>query len=166
MSDAGWLQVAEQHRDPQRLAGICLKAEYPGPFDLIFYCYYAFPTDYPEHITQIFGAEYFNQVIEPEARDEFRKTVQETPVEAVVAFNKGIFNLASKGRIERYVERLMEGQLIQGQIESIDRRVPVFLTFPTGWRYHRQFRQFRTASLDAIQTAICSGVNAPADKNT
>ncbi len=166
MEDAGWLPIAEENRNPKQLADICLKAKYRGPFELIFYCYYAFPTDYPEDIRRIFGREYFSQFIEPEAIDEFRKTIQETSVEAVVTFNKGIFNLVSKDQIERYVERLMEGELIQSQIKGIDRYVPIFLTFPTGWRYHKQYRQFRKASLDTIRTAICSGSNVPESKNT
>jgi hypothetical protein len=166
MGDADWITFAEEIRNPKQLADICLKANYEGPFELIFYCYYAFPTNYPEDISRIFGKEYFRQVIEPEVIDEFRKTIQETSVEAVVTFNKGIFNLVSKDQIERYVERLMEGELIQSQIKGIDRCVPIFLTFPTGWRYRRQYRQFRKASLDTIRTAICSGSNVPESKNT
>ena len=166
MGDAGWLPIAEGDRNPKQLADICLKANYQGPFELIFYCYYAFPTDFPEDISRIFGEEYFRQIIEPEAIDEFRKTIQETSVEAVVTFNKGIFNLVSKNQIERYVERLMEGELIQSQIKGIDRYVPIFLTFPTGWRYRRQYMQFRKDSLDTIRTAICSGSNVPESKNT
>jgi hypothetical protein len=98
--------------------------------------------------------------------DEFRKTIRETGVEAVVTFNKGIFNLISKDRIERYVERLMEGELIQSQINGIDLSVPIFLTFPTGWRYHNQYMQFRKASLNKIRTAICGGSNVPESKNS
>lgn len=154
MGDAGWLPIAEENRHPRQLADICLKAEYAGPFELIFYCYFAFPTDYPEHIKRIFGRKYFSQFIEPEALDEFRKTVQETSVAAVVTFNKGIFNLVSRDPIERYVERLMAGKLIQSQIEGMDRYVPIFLTFPTGWRYHGQYKQFRKDSLDTIRKAI------------
>ena len=166
MEDAGWLPIPEENRKPKQLVDICLKANYSGPFELIFYCYYAFPTDFPEDIRRIFGRMYFSQFIEPEAIDEFRKTIQETSVEAVVTFNKGIFNLVSKDQIERYVERLMEGGPIQSQIRGIDRYVPIFLTFPTGWRYRRQYRQFRKASLDTIRTAICSGSNVPESKNT
>jgi len=165
MNAAGWLPIAEEDRSPKQLADICLKAEYPGPFELIFYCYYAFPTDYPEDIRRIFGREHFGEFIEPEAIDEFRKTIQETSVEAVVTFNKGIFNLVSKDHIERYVERLMEGELLQSQIKGIDGYIPIFLTFPTGWRYHGQYEQLRKASLDTISTAICSGLNAPEGKN-
>jgi hypothetical protein len=166
MEDAGWLSIPKENRNPKALADICLKAKYPGPFELIFYCYYAFPTDFPEDISRIFGKEYFRRVIEPEAIDEFRKTIKETSVEAVVTFNKGIFNLVSKGQIERYVERLMEGQLIQSQIKGIDRYIPIFLTFPTGWRYRRQYMYFRKASLDTIRTAISSGSNVRESKNT
>jgi hypothetical protein len=166
MEDAGWLTITEENRNPKQLADICLKAKYQGPFELIFYCYYAFPTDYPEDISRIFGKKYFKQVMEPEAIDEFRHTIQETAVEAVVTFNKGIFNLVSKDRIGTYVDRLMDGELIQSQINGIDRYIPIFLTFPTSWRYRKDIRQFRKASLVAIRTAICSGSNLSESKNT
>ena len=166
MGNAGWLSITEENRNPKQLADICFKVEYGGPFELIFYCYYAFPTDFPKDIRRIFGREYFSQFIEPESMDEFRKTIQDTSVEAVVTFNKGIFNLVSKDQIERYVERLVEGELIQSQIKGIDRCIPIFLTFPTGWRYRRQYRQLRKASLDSIRTAISSDPRLSESKNT
>ena len=161
MRDADWIKITEENPNPKQLAEICLKANYGGPFELIFYCYYAFPTDFPEDIRRIFGNEYFSQVIEPEAMDEFKKTIQETSVKAVVTFNKGIYNLVSKDRIERYIKRLMDGDLIQSQINGIDRTVPIFLTFPTGWRYHRDYRKLHKGSLGAIRTAICRELNWP-----
>jgi hypothetical protein len=161
MADAGWLPIAEGNRNPKQIADLCLKAKYQGPFELIFYCYYAFPTNYPKDVSRIFGKEYFSQFIEPKSREEFRQTVQETSVEAVVTFNKGIFNLVSKDQIERYIERLKERELIQSQIKGIEKYVPIFLTFPTGWRYHAQYRQLRKTNLDTIRTAICSGINVP-----
>jgi hypothetical protein len=161
MADVGWLPIEVEYRNPKQLADVCLKAKYRGPFELIFYCYHAFPTDFPEDIRRIFGSEYFNQFIEPEASDEFRKIIQETSVKAVVTFNKGIFNRVSKDQIERYIDRLVRGELIQSQIKGMDKYIPVFLTFPTGWRFRKQYRQFRRASLDTIRTAICSGSNVP-----
>jgi len=161
MEDAGWLPIPKENRNPKQLADICLNLKYSGPFELIFYCYYAFPTDFPEDISTIFGKEYFRKVIEPEAMDEFRKTIQETSVEAVVTFNKGIFNLVSKDPIDRCLDRLIGGELIQSQIKSIDRSVPIFLTFPTGWRYRKDYRRLRKVSLDIIRTAIGSGSSVP-----
>jgi hypothetical protein len=166
MEDAGWLPITKENRNPKQLADICVEAKYQGPFELIFNCYYAFPTNFPEDIKNIFGREYFSQFIEPESKDEFRETIQDTYVDAVVTFNKGIFNLVSKDQIERYIERLVDGELIQSQIKDIDRNVPIFLTFPTGWRYRKQYKEFRKASLDTIKTAICSESNMPGRKNT
>jgi hypothetical protein len=166
MRDAGWIIIAENKPDPKQLADICLEAKYQGSFELIFYCYYAFPTKDPEDIRKIFGKEYFRQVIEPKAMDESRKTIQETCAEAVVTFNKEIFNLVSKDKIECYIDRLMKGELIQSQIKGIDGHVPIFLTFPTGWRFRPQIMQARKTSLDAIRTAICSGSNMPESQDT
>lgn len=159
MAAAGWLPIDKENRDPSQLASICLNADYQGPFELIFYCYYAFPTDYPDDIRKIFGKTYFDQLIEREAMHEFRNTIQETSVKAVVTFNKGIFNRVSEDQVERYIDRLMNGERIQSRIDGMDGKIPVFLTFPTGWRYHKQFMQFRKASLEKIRSAICSEVS-------
>ena len=166
MEGAGWLPIAKENRTPMQLADICQEGQHTGPFELIFYCYYVFPTDFPDDIRVIFGSEYFSEYIERESEEEFRRTLQETPAEAVVTFNKGIFNLVSKEPIEHYVERLIEGGLIQSQIKGIDRYVPIFLTFPTGWRYRKQYMEIRKASLDTIRTAINSVSNLRESKNT
>lgn len=165
MEDAGWLPIPKEKRNPKDLADICLKVEYPGPFECIFYCYYAFPTDYPKHIRKIFGGKYFRDVIELEAMDEFKKIIQETSVDAVVTFNKGIFSLVSESGIDRYIKRLLNGDLIQDRIKEIDRDIPIFLTFPTGFIYHKEYKQLRKKSLETIRTAICSGSNMPERKN-
>ena len=159
MEAAGWLPISKVDRNPEKLADICLKANYQGPFELVFYCYYAFPTDYPEDISKIFGKEYFKDFIEPEARDELRNTVVETGVEAIVTFNKGIYNLVAKDQIEYYVESLKEGKLIQSHVNGVDRTIPIFLTFPTGWHYHAEFKKLRKASLDTIRSAIFTMAN-------
>lgn len=166
MENAGWLPIAKENRKPKQLAEICSKAEYQGPFELIFYCYYAFPTDFPEDIKLIFGREYFSEYIEPESDEEFMKTLRETSTKAVVTFNKGIFNLVSNDQIEQYVERLIGGDLIQSQIKGVDRYIPIYLTFPTGWRYRKQYMEIRKASLDTIKTAIIRVSNMRENRNT
>lgn len=93
--------------------------------------------------------------------DEFRKMIEETSVEAVVTFNKGIFNLVSNDPIELCLERLKAGELIQSQIKGVGKYLPVFLTFPMGWRYRKDYWQLRKDSLDTIRTAICGGSSVP-----
>lgn len=160
MRAAGWIKISEDIQQPKQLAEICLQGNYAGPFELIFYCFFAFPTQFPEDIRRIFGREYFRQVIEPEAQAEFMQIVPETGAQAVVTFNKNIFNRVSKDKIERYVDRLKQGELIQSQLMGSEKSLPVFLTFPTGWRFSYQSGQLRRASLDAIRQAIQAEFNA------
>jgi len=154
MINAGWFTIPEDINSPEELADFCLNAKDEGPFELVFYCYYAFPTNYPEEIATIFGDKYFRQVIEPEANKELRDMIKETQVQAVVTFNKGVFNLVSSAHLDNYVNRLIEGELIKSQITDIDRDLPIFLTYPTGWRYKKRYKELRKASLELIRKAI------------
>ncbi len=164
MEYSGWLPISKENRNPKRLADICLKAEYPGPFELIFYCYYAFPTDYPKDLVKIFGGDFFKQVIQPKAMAEFWETIQDNSVKAVITFNKEIFNLVSKEPSKRPIDHLMGGELIQSQIKGIDRRIPIFLTFPTGWRFRHDITHSRIVSLEKIRTAISSELGVKKSK--
>ena len=149
MAESGWL-ITEKDYTPAQLADICLKAEYQSPFELIFYCYYAFPSDYPEDLAKIFGKEYFNRYIEPDAKSEFYDVIKKEAIQAVLVFNKNIFNLVAVDRYDRYIKRLNQGDLLKSRIKNTGDKVPVFLTYPTGWCYHRLYRQYRVSSLSAI----------------
>jgi hypothetical protein len=154
MRNAGWFSIPEAKPNPEDLRDMFLQVTYPGPFELYFYCYYVFPTRYPKDIARIFGKRFSSQVIEPQANAEFRKTVQETTFEAIVVFNKGIFNLVSDEKIVRYIAQLNKGELVQGRIRGFDKDIPIFLTHPTGWRYHKEFKTLRKTSLEKIKAAI------------
>lgn len=154
MRETGWITFKDTILNPLQLAEHCLQVNYEGPFDLIFYCYYSFPTSFPGDIPKIFGKDYFEQKIEPEARNEFQNTIHRATIKAVVAFNKDIFNHVANDSINRYINRLKNGEVIQSQIKGIDKTVPIFLTFPTGWRYDKQYRLYRKKSLEAIKTNL------------
>ena len=166
MRDAGWFSIPESKRNPEQLRDIFLRVKYPGPFELHFYCYYAFPTCYPDQIPKIFGKGFFSQTIKPQANAEFKKTVQEKAIEAIVVFNKGVFNLVSDEKVERYIERLNKGVLVQGRRRVFDKDIPIFLTYPTGWRYDKEYKKLRKASFEKIKVAVLKGLNLAADENT
>jgi len=154
MRNAGWINFKEEREDPLQIANLCFCAKYKGPFDFLFYPYYAFPSNYPNELKKLFGREYFNQVIEPEAREEFKKTIQDTEIKAVVAFNKDVFNLVSEKTVDKYINLLINGELVESRVKVVEEAIPTFLTFPTGWRYHKEIVQLRKKSLDLIKTAI------------
>ena len=154
MRNAGWFSIPEAKRNPEDLRDMFLQVKYPGPFELHFNCYYVFPTLYPDHIARIFGTGFFSQIIEPQANAEFRKTVQETTFEAIVVFNKDIFNLVSDEKIVRYIAQLNKGELVQGRVRVFDKDIPIFITHPTGWRYDKEFKSLRETSLEKIKSTI------------
>jgi len=157
MRNAGWLNFQEDTENPLEIANLCFNSRYEGPFDFVFYPYYTFPTNYPSEIKKIFGKEYFNKVIEPEAKEEFKNTVQETRVEAVLAFNKGVFNLVSEKPVSKYIDHLINSGTIESWVKEVEENIPTFLTFHTGWRYHKEIKRLRKTSLDSIKDEISEG---------
>ncbi|NIW43835.1 MAG: hypothetical protein GWN30_03360, partial [Gammaproteobacteria bacterium] len=128
MRDAGWISFTQEITGPEQLADLCLRARYDGPFEFVFYCYYAFPTRYPKDIKKIFGRKYFNQEIEPEDRENFRRTIEESGVQAVVTFNKGIFNQVSRDPVKRYIDNLVRNELVHSRVKAVDVEIPIYLT--------------------------------------
>ncbi|MCL0069626.1 hypothetical protein M1O54_03420 [Dehalococcoidia bacterium] len=157
MRNAGWFSIPEAKRNPEDLRDMFLQVKYPGPFELYFYCYYVFPTRLPDDIRRIFGKGVFDQIIKPNARDEFTSELNKTDAKAVVTFNKGIFNLVSDEKIKRYIAQLNKGEMVQGRIIVFDKGIPIFLTHPTGWRYDKEFKTLRETSLKKIKAAILKG---------
>lgn len=154
MKDAGWFRLPEENPEPKRLAEIFLKLQYESPFELLFYCYYAFPTRYPDDIVKLFGKDYFKEVIEPEAREEFLRIIQQEAPAAGVTFNKGVFNLVSAQPVGKYIERLKVGEVIQSQVRDTRKEVAIYLTYPTGWRYDHEHREYRRKSLEKIKSLV------------
>lgn len=106
MLDAGWFKLPEKNPAAKRMAEIFLNLEYESPFEVLFYCYYSFPTRYPEDLVKLFGKEFYQDVVVPEARDDFQKLIDQESPAAVVTFNKSVFNLVAKDGVDKYIDRL------------------------------------------------------------
>ena len=155
MRDARWFELPEPKPGTVLLRDFFLHVKYKSPFEFSFYCYYAFPTNYPDHIRKIFGKDFFKRIIEPEAETEFKKTVEDAGIEAIVTFNKGIFNHVAREKISKYIALLNRGEIVQGKIKDTDRDIPIFLTYPTGWRYRSDYLRLRTCNLEKIRKVLC-----------
>ena len=154
MRAAGWINFKEETSDPIKIAEKCFKVQYEGPFDFVFYPYYSFPTNYPQEIEEIFGSDTCRRVIGPEAQIEFMNVVSLIAVDAVVVFNKEIFNIVAEEKVDKPIKQLVNETLIISKLKNIEKRIPIYLTFPTGWHYHKDIKRLRKISLDLIKTAI------------
>ncbi len=157
MLDAGWFKLPEINPSAERMAEIFLNLDYESPFEVLFYCYYSFSTRYPEDLVKLFGKEYFNKVIEPEAREGFERIIQEETPEVVVTFNKGVYNLVSAEPIGKYIDRLKAGEVIRRKIKDVDNDGPIFLTYPTGWRYDLNHQEYRRKNLEKVKDLVLRG---------
>lgn len=154
LQDAGWFKLPEENFEPKRLAEVFWNLEYESPFELLFYCYYSFPTRYPDHLPKLFGNDFFKNVMEPEAKQGFSKVIQDEQPSAVLSFNKTIFNLVSTDPVKKYIDRLKQGEVIQSILHGTEKKIPIFQTYPTGWIYDSDFRGYRRRSLEGIRIQI------------
>lgn len=154
MAESGWLNLPAAPLSSEQLAQTCLRAAYQSPFDLIFHCYYAFPTRYPEHIRRIFGKQFFAQIIQPAAAADLDQIIQLSAPQAILTFNKEIYNLICTQPVARSLVRLNAGELIHSPYHGTSQDLPVYLTYPAGWRYHRAHQALRRACLAAIRAAV------------
>ncbi len=154
MRDAGWLTFKKETKNPAEMADMCVNVEYDGPYDFIFFPYYAFPSVFPKDVKTIFGSKFFNEVIAPEAKTDFENTIQSMNINFVVAFNKEQFNLFTENKVDKFIDLLIAGKLIESRVKGTENEIPIFLTYPTGWRYHKDIKRLKTENLDLISKAI------------
>jgi len=159
MRRAGWFDVPESKCSPKHLRDHFLQVKYDGPFAFSFYCYYAFPTGYPDHIRKVFGESFFKRVIEHEAKAEFKKTLEQTGIESIITFNKDIFNHVAREKISTYIALLNKGKVVRGQVRDTDKDISIFLTYPTGWHYHSKYQDLRKCNLEKIREVILEDLN-------
>jgi hypothetical protein len=135
----------------------CLNLGYNGPFALGFACYWLFPTFHPDHLKALFG-----QPMEPpglaDSKNRLNRLLAGWQPKAIVSFNGKVFEHLTGEGMKGYTNRLRR-QLIQGECPASDRRCPVFQTYPTGWRYHKNASGLRQASLERIANAIQGNIS-------
>jgi len=95
-------------------------------------------------------------VIAPEARDGFQRIINQEAPAAVVTFNKGVFNVVSAEPVGKYIDRLKAGEVIRSEIKNAKCEIPIFLTFPTGWRYDKNHQEYRRMNLEKVKDLVLS----------
>jgi hypothetical protein len=152
MKDAGFFPFISDEHGPKELKEIFQKNKYKSDYEYIFSCYYAFPTDYPDHIKKIFGPCFKNYIL-PQDEKIFRAIIEMNDIRAVITFNKDIYNLITENKIKPLL-KLKNGEIISNAVQGVKNRVTIFYTFPTGWRYAKDWKRLRVENLKMIYTEI------------
>jgi len=81
----------------------------------------------------------------------------------VVTFNKTIFNLVATDPVEKYIARLKAGEVIRSQIKVVEKELPIYLTYPTGWIYDSDFKEYRRKCLEGIKDFFDMCIRSPSE---
>src|SRR3972149_6708287 len=140
---------------PEILRNHCLNAGYDGPFTLGLACYWLFPTFDPSHLQALFG-----QAVEPPGFDHprrrFDRLLGEWQPKAVISFNKKVFEEFAGARTTGNIIERLRTDLIRYNYRAGDLAVPIFATYPAGWRFDPDASRLRQDRLRRIASAIRS----------
>ncbi len=141
--------------NPEELRNHCLNIRYDSPFALGFACYWIFPTFDPRHLRTL-----FEPAMEPPGFDQpkrrFDRLVGEWQPKAVISFNKKVFEEFAGARTTGNIIKRLRTDLIRYNHRVRDLAVPIFATYPAGWRFDSDASRLRQDSLRRIAGAIQS----------
>lgn len=142
----------------EQLRGHCLRVEYEGPFAFGLACYWLFPTFDPSHLRAL-----FRRAMEPPGFDQpkrrFDRLLREWKPKAVISFNKKVFEEFAGARTTGNIIERLRTDLIRYDYGLGDLAVPIFATYPAGWRFDADASRLRQESLKRIATAIQSNID-------
>ncbi|MCZ6547115.1 MAG: hypothetical protein O6837_03220 [Deltaproteobacteria bacterium] len=140
---------------PDELRNHCLNIGYDGPFALGFACYWLFPTFDPSHLKALFG-----RAMEPPGFDHPKRRIDrllgEWQPKAVISFNKKVFEEFAGARTTGNIIERLRADLVRYNYRVRELAVPIFATYPAGWRFDPNATRLRQDSLRRIADAIRS----------
>jgi len=157
MQQAGWFHIPNDNYAPMYLAELFTYSRHESEFNLFFKCFYEFPTQMPKELKEIFGNDRFEKLTE-DALHDLKGYVIRKRIKFILVFNGDIFQLLTGENTNGYTYRLNNGELIKSEFIGNNPHAfqpcPTFLTYPTGWHFHKDMKQLRHNSLVQIKEEI------------
>jgi hypothetical protein len=127
-----------------------IQNKYISPFRFFMAVLFPFPTEDPTHLIDFFGVTEYNKMI-VDGRGNIKKLLTDQNIYSIICFGKTQHDIISnpQNRADSYISTLKEGNIIQEKIWFSD-KVSVYLTYPTGWRFVKNYKTFKNNSLKQI----------------
>jgi hypothetical protein len=131
-----------------------IQNKYQSPFRFFIAVLFPFPTEDPTHLIDFFGATEYNKMIVA-SRDNMKKLVTDQKICNIICFGKTQFDVIknSQTRADRYISILKEGKIIRDKI-WFSGKVSLYLTYPTGWRFVKNFNKLKSENLKYVFDGI------------
>lgn len=130
-------------------AAAMMQNHYESPFRFFMAVLLPFPSDDPADLKQIFGHREYNKMLR-EGQESIKTLILDYGIRHIVCFSKLPYNAVSSGKSPKsYTTVLQNGDMILSS-SWCAKDVKAFLTFPTGWRFIKNFREAKASSLRDI----------------
>lgn len=158
MQKSGWFKIPNNDLTPNNLANVFTDNTYDSEFNIFFKCFYEFPTKMPKDLETIFE-DYFITLKEDSLHDMKGYVIREG-IDYILVFNGKVFEILTGVDTNGFTKILNNSELIKQQFIGNNPHqnspIPIFLTYPAGWRYHKNITELRHTSLTQIKQSIIS----------
>ena len=131
-----------------------IKNEYQSPFRFFMAVLLPFPTEDPKHLINFFGKQEYKKMIEA-SKDSIKKLILDNNIMNVICFGKTQYDIIkhSYHASDNYISVLKKGECIHDKI-WFSENISVYLTYPTGWRFAKNFNKFKSENLKFVFNGI------------
>lgn len=143
-------------------ATVMIKNEYQSPFRFFMAVLFPFPTEDPKHLIDFFGKQEYIKMIET-SKDSIKKLIVDYNIMNVICFGKTQYDLIKRSyhASDNYISVLKKGECVQDKI-WFSENISVYLTYPTGWRFVKNYNKFKSENLKFVFEMIIN--NTKEDK--
>ncbi len=130
-------------------ANIMINNLYTSRFRFFMAVLLPFPTEDPDHLSEIFGSSIYERMLS-EGAEEIQSLILENDLKFVICFQKLQYEaVVNSEPMTGYKNDLISGKLIHDH-SSFSKEVIAYLTYPTGWRFHKDHVNLKKDSLRRI----------------
>jgi hypothetical protein len=140
-------------------AAVMITNDYQSPFRFFMAVLFPFPTEDPSHLIDYFGYLEYKKMIE-KSKNAIKKLITDHEIMNAICFGKTQYDIIKSKRdsSNNYVSELEKGGIFQDKIWFSD-NVNVYLTYPTGWRFVKNYKILKKVSLEKIFDYISTHSN-------
>lgn len=130
-------------------AELMIRNKYLSPFRFFMAVLLPFPSEDPTHLKDIFGI-YIYQKMLSKGKNVVNTLIMDNNIKHLVCFGRLQYDLISlKGSPDNYTSILNQDKIIR-DVTSFSDGVSIYLTYPTGWRFVKDYNRLKSCNLRNI----------------
>jgi len=132
-------------------AEVMIRNRYKSPFRFFMAVLLPFPSEDPSHLKELLGYNAYRKMYD-QGRDSIHSMIMDHKIKNIICFGGLQYDaIAIGGSPNNYTSILSQGMIVKDTTKS-HTSTYVYLTFPTGWRYVKNFKVIKVKNFKNILT--------------